>query len=56
MFFDDYFPCRIKECDRQHVRNWLKMFILFLEMNNTDMIKFTIFLLDEAKLTEPMYT
>jgi hypothetical protein len=25
-------------------------------MNNTDMIKFTIFLLDEAKLTEPMYT
>jgi hypothetical protein len=43
--FDDHFPCRIKKCDRQHVRNWLKMFILFLEMN-TDRIKFTIFLLD----------
>lgn len=42
---DDHFPCRIKKCDRQHVRNWLKMFILFLEMN-TDRIKFTIFLLD----------
>ena len=47
--FDDHFPCRIKKCDRQHVRNWLKkMFILFLEMN-TGMIKFTtIFLLDGA--------
>ncbi|HXG06419.1 MAG TPA: hypothetical protein VNI77_03735 [Nitrososphaera sp.] len=26
--FDDYFPCRKKVgCDRQHVWNWLKLFL-----------------------------
>jgi len=24
--FDDYFPCRIKNCKLGHVKNWLKMF------------------------------
>ncbi len=29
--FDDYFPCRKEEgCDRKHVWNWLKLFILYL--------------------------
>jgi hypothetical protein len=42
--FDDYhFPCRIKDCTKEHVWNWLKMFILFLQMK-TDKIKFTYFL------------
>lgn len=25
--FDDYFPCRIKNCKLKHVRNWLNLFI-----------------------------
>jgi transposase-like protein len=25
--FDDHFPCRIKNCNRQHVINWIKMFV-----------------------------
>lgn len=41
--FDDHFPCRIKDCTKEHVWNWLKMFILFLQMK-TDRIKFTYFL------------
>ncbi len=24
--FDDYFPCRIKNCKLKHVRNWLNLF------------------------------
>jgi hypothetical protein len=42
-FNDDHFPCRMKDCTREHVWNWLKMFILFLHMK-TDRIKFTCFL------------
>ncbi len=25
--FDDYFPCKVKNCKLKHVRNWLKLFI-----------------------------
>ncbi|VFJ15281.1 DDE-type integrase/transposase/recombinase [Candidatus Nitrosocosmicus franklandus] len=25
--FDDYFPCRVKNCKLSHVRNWLNMFL-----------------------------
>jgi transposase-like protein len=25
--FDDYFPCRIKNCKLKHVRNWLNLFV-----------------------------
>jgi len=25
--FDDYFPCRIKNCTLKHVRNWLDLFV-----------------------------
>ncbi|HET6589645.1 MAG TPA: hypothetical protein VFG45_05730 [Candidatus Nitrosocosmicus sp.] len=25
--FDDYFPCRVKNCKLNHVRNWLNMFL-----------------------------
>jgi putative transposase len=29
--FDDHFPCRKREnCDRKHVWNWLKLFVLYL--------------------------
>ena len=24
--FDDYFPCKIKNCKLNHVRNWLNLF------------------------------
>jgi putative transposase len=25
--FDDYFPCRIKNCKLKHVKNWLNLFV-----------------------------
>ena len=25
--FDDYFPCKIKNCKLNHVRNWLNLFV-----------------------------
>ena len=25
--FDDYFPCKIKSCKLNHVRNWLNLFV-----------------------------
>jgi len=25
--FDDYFPCRKKNCNLKHVRNWLNLFV-----------------------------
>jgi putative transposase len=33
--FDDHFPCRRRkeDCDRQHVWNWLKLFILYLHLD-----------------------
>jgi putative transposase len=42
--FDDHFPCRIRDCDRQHIMNWLKIFILYLHME-TNRIKSKEFLL-----------
>ena len=33
--FDDYFPCRQKNCKLKHVRNWLN---LFVENHNKEMI------------------
>lgn len=43
--FDDHFPCRKKDnnCDRQHIWNWLKLFILYLHAG-MDRIRFTAFL------------
>jgi transposase-like protein len=42
--FDDHFPCRKKEdCDREHVWNWLKLFIIYLHMG-MDRIRFMTFL------------
>ena len=31
--FDDHFPCTKQNCNMQHVWNWLKLFILYLDMN-----------------------
>ena len=30
--FDDHFPCRKRNCNRRHVSNWLKLFVLYLHM------------------------
>ncbi len=27
--FDDYFPCRLKNCKLNHVRNWLNLFVKY---------------------------
>ena len=37
--FDDHFPCRKENCDRQHVWNWLKLFLLYLHMG-MDRVRF----------------
>jgi putative transposase len=41
--FDDYFPCRKPDCDRKHVWNWLKLFVLYLNAR-MDRMKFTALL------------
>jgi putative transposase len=41
--FDDYFPCRKPDCDRQHIWNWLKLFVLYLNAR-MDRMKFTTLL------------
>ena len=38
--FDDNFPCKIIECERKHVNNWLRLFLLYLYMK-ADRTKFT---------------
>ena len=27
--FDDYFPCKLKNCKLKHVQNWLNLFIYY---------------------------
>ena len=46
-FIDDHFPCRSESCNRQHVTNWIKMFILYLHMK-TDRIKLMKFLTENS--------
>jgi len=41
--FDDHFPCRKEGCDRQHVWNWLELFLLYLHMG-ADRMRFMTFL------------
>lgn len=41
--FDDHFPCRKQGCDRQHVWNWLKLFVLYFHMG-MDRTRFMMFL------------
>lgn len=41
--FDDHFPCRKENCDRQHVWNWLKLFVVYLH-TAMDRTQFTTFL------------
>ena len=40
--FDDHFPCRKPDCDRQHIWNWLKLYLLYVHMN-MDRIRFMTF-------------
>ena len=41
--FDDHFPCRKEKCNRQHVWNWLKSFIIYLH-TGMDRMRFMTFL------------
>ena len=41
--FDDHFPCRKPDCNMQHIRNWLKLFVLYIHMD-TDRTRFMTFL------------
>ena len=45
--FDDHFPCRKENCNRQHVWNWLKLFILYLHMRR-DRVQFMTFLVRDG--------
>ena len=44
--FDDHFPCRSEICNRRHVTNWIKMFILYYM--KTDRIKLMKFLTENS--------
>ena len=48
-FIDDHVPCRSESCNRQHVTNWIKMFILYLHMK-TDRIKLMKFLTENSEV------
>jgi putative transposase len=41
--FDDNFPCKIRNCSRQHVNNWIRMYLLYLHMK-TDRVRFISFI------------
>ena len=41
--FDDHFPCRKERCDRQHIWNWLKLFVLYFH-TSMDKMQLTTFL------------
>jgi putative transposase len=42
--FNDNFPCRTHKCDKQHVDNWLRIYLLYLHMK-TDRVKFINFVI-----------
>jgi putative transposase len=42
--FDDHFPCRKYNCNKQHVWNWLKLFVLYLHIGKYRIIRFIAFL------------
>ena len=52
-FIDDHFPCRSESCNRQHVTNWIKMFILYLHMK-TDRIKLMKFLTENSEVNRAL--
>jgi len=41
--FDDHFPCRKQDCDKKHVWNWLKLFLMYLHLG-ADRIRFMTYL------------
>ena len=43
--FDDHFPCAKDDCNRLHVYNWLKLYILYIH-TDMDKAKFMEFLMD----------
>jgi putative transposase len=45
--FDDHFPCRKEGCDRRHVWNWLRLFVLYYHMD-IDRRRFMLFLSREG--------
>jgi putative transposase len=46
--FDDHFPCRKPDYDRQHIWNWLKLYLMYINMN-MDRIRFmTFFAMDRG--------
>jgi putative transposase len=49
-FDDDHFLCTKQDCNRQHVWNWLKLFILYLHIG-TNRIQFITFLVIEEWLS-----
>ncbi len=35
--FDVYFPCKLKNCKLKHVRNWLQLFVEFVDHHNSEL-------------------
>ena len=44
---DDHFPCRKENCNRKHVWNWLKLFMLYLHAG-MDRMQFTTLLVTDG--------
>src|ERR671930_212836 len=49
--FDDHFPCRKERCDRQHIWNWLKLFVLYFH-TSMDKMQLTTFLVMNVNRAE----
>jgi hypothetical protein len=35
--FEDYFPCRVKNCKMKHVKNWLNLFVEYYNKEVIDL-------------------
>jgi putative transposase len=46
--FGDHFPCRKPDCDRQHIWNWLKLYLLYVHMNMDGIRFMTFFAMDRG--------
>jgi hypothetical protein len=47
-YFDDEFPCRKPDCNRQHIWNWLKLFVLCVHMDMNRTRSMTFFAMDRG--------
>jgi transposase-like protein len=52
--FDDHFSCRKPDCDRQHIWNWLKLYLLYIHMNMDKTRFMTFFAMDRGQVNRAL--